>query len=98
MSIRVSNVRLSVDESEAALPAHLARLLGLRADEVQHWRILRKSLDARRKDALQFVYSAELTLPVDSARIVQLSRRGRKHQATVELFAEPPFTMPVTGT
>lgn len=98
MSIRVSNVRLSVDESEAALPAHLARLLGLRADEVQRWRILRKSLDARRKDALQFVYAAELTIPADSARIVQLSRRGRKHQATVELFQEPPFTMPAPGT
>jgi uncharacterized FAD-dependent dehydrogenase len=98
MSIRVSNVRLPVDESEAALPGYLARLLGLRPDEVQEWRILRKSLDARRKDALQFVYSAEITIPADATRIVQLARRGRKHQANVELFQEPPFTMPAFGS
>jgi uncharacterized FAD-dependent dehydrogenase len=98
MSIRVSNVRLSVDENEAALPGHLGRLLGLGPDELQQWRILRKSLDARRKDALQFVYSVEITIPADSARMVQLARRGRKHQANVELFHEPLFTIPAPGS
>ena len=47
MPIRVANIRLGIDESEAALPERLARVLGLAPGEPLRWRILRKSLDAQ---------------------------------------------------
>jgi hypothetical protein len=47
MALRISNVRLSVDEPEANLPARLARILGVKPGALGRWRILRKSLDAR---------------------------------------------------
>jgi uncharacterized FAD-dependent dehydrogenase len=97
MSIRISNIRLPIDEPEAALVGYVAHLLGLRPDEVERWRILRKSLDARHKDALQFVYSAEVILPAEEARVVELVRRGRKRQAVVERYQEPAFMMPAPG-
>ncbi len=71
MSLRISNVRLSVDEPEAVLPERLARILGLAPAALGHWRILRKSLDARNKNALQFVYTAEVSLLEDEDRIVR---------------------------
>ena len=61
MPLRVSNLRLGLDEPEAALGEHLAKALGVRADVLHHWRILRKSLDARDKHDLHFVYTAEVT-------------------------------------
>ena len=70
MPIRVSEVRLGVDEPEALLPARLAQALGLRPEALERWRILRKSLDARDKDALQFVYAAEVTLGEDEPAVV----------------------------
>jgi len=97
MSIRVSNIRLPVDEPEGALPARLARVLGLQPDECQRWRILRKSLDARNKSALQFVYSAEVTVPDEAARLDQLIRQGKRRQALVEVHTETPFVMPPRG-
>src|SRR5271163_406462 len=97
MSIRVSNVRLDIDAPEAELPQHLARILGLRPEELHCWRILRKSLDARTRSALQFVYTAEVNLPEEEARITALAERGRSRQAVVELHEEPPFTMPSPG-
>jgi uncharacterized FAD-dependent dehydrogenase len=63
MSLKVSNIRLGLDEPEEQLPVHLARHLGVRAEEITRWRILRKSLDARRRDDIQFVYAAEVELP-----------------------------------
>src|SRR5438128_5996937 len=93
MSLRVSDVRLSVDEPEAALAVRLARLLGVRPDELLRWRILRKSLDARDKDALQFVYTAEVVVPGDEARLAARARR----RARVDLWAEEPFVMPPPG-
>ena len=52
MPLRVSNLRLSVDEPETTLRERLARVLGLSAAEIDTWRILRKSLDARDAGAL----------------------------------------------
>ena len=63
MSLRVSNIRLRLDEPEAALVGRLAPILGVAPDTLRQWRILRKSLDARDKSALRFVAggSAEAT-------------------------------------
>jgi uncharacterized FAD-dependent dehydrogenase len=98
MSLRVSNVRLRFDEPEAELPARLALVLGLTRAEVRHWRILRKSLDARDKDALQFVYSAEVSVGDDEARLAILSARAARRSAQVELYREEPFSLPLPGT
>lgn len=97
MSIRVSNLRLDLTEPEAALPEHLARVLGLERAEVQRWRILRKSLDARNKSALHFIYTAEVSAGSDEPRIVEQARRGSHPRALVELHEEPPFVMPEPG-
>src|SRR6516165_2208118 len=97
MSIRVSNLRLSLDEPETVLPQRLARVLGLTPNAVQQWRILRKSLDARDKDALQFVYAAEVTLPEDESLVVGRLRHATHPAARVDLYHEPPFEMPPPG-
>src|SRR3954449_63227 len=78
MTIRVANLRLSIDEPESALPGHLARVLGIGAASLARWRILRKSLDARVKNALQFVYTAEVSTPEDEERLLTAARR--KHR------------------
>jgi uncharacterized FAD-dependent dehydrogenase len=96
MPIRVDNVRLPIDEPEAALPARLAHLLGQAPEQPVRWRILRKSLDARSPNALQFVYSAEVTLPEDEARVVAAATV--RPPIRVGLYAEEPFVMPPPGT
>src|SRR5205085_7766422 len=74
MSVRVSNIRMGLDDPEAALPGRVARVLGLTPDALARWRILRKSLDARDKDRLQFVYTVEVSTPEDEGRLVELAQ------------------------
>src|SRR3954464_13174411 len=97
MSIRVSNLRLALDEPEAALPARLARVLGLDPSMLASWRILRKSLDARVKDAMHFVYTAEVQLPEEEPEVVTKAAR-RRGEIRVELHEEPRFAAPPAGT
>jgi uncharacterized FAD-dependent dehydrogenase len=97
MSLRVTNLRLALDEPETALPDHLVRVLGLHREELTRWRILRKSLDARDKSALQFVYTAEVTLAEDESRVAEFTRRARSSRVTVALHTEEPFQMPPPG-
>src|SRR5947209_2245141 len=97
MSLRISNVRLGVDEPEASLSERLAAILGLSPQALPRWRILRKSLDARDKSALQFVYTAEVLLPDDEARVAALARRTAHPSARIDLYDEEPFTVPSPG-
>ncbi len=89
MGIRVSNLRLPVEEPEASLPNHLARALGVSASELTRWRIVRKALDLRDKRHLRFVYNFEVDLPAKPPAAGQ--------GVQVELHDEPPFAMPEPG-
>ncbi|QDV35435.1 NAD(P)/FAD-dependent oxidoreductase [Tautonia plasticadhaerens] len=62
MSLRITNLSLPLDEEESALPGRIADRLGVGDAEIGRWRILRKSLDARRRDDIRFVYTAEVSL------------------------------------
>ncbi|MCE9530865.1 MAG: NAD(P)-binding protein [Planctomycetes bacterium] len=95
MPIRVTNLRLSIDEPEAELPLRLARTLRIQPTDLQGWRILRKSLDVRNKHDLRFVYSAEVTVP-DEAGVAERAAKFANEQ--VELFREPPFELPAPGS
>jgi uncharacterized FAD-dependent dehydrogenase len=94
MPLRVANLRLDLDEPESSLPQHLARALGVPPGALGPWRILRKSLDARNKDALRFVYTAEITPPEDEDRFLAAAHGDLR----VERYAEPAFRLPPCGT
>jgi uncharacterized FAD-dependent dehydrogenase len=98
MPIRVSNIRLGLDEPEVSLPERLAAIFGVPAHSLGTWRILRKSLDAREKDRIGFVYSVEVSPPEDEMKILQRAGTGRLRETRADLYAEPPFVMPEPGT
>jgi uncharacterized FAD-dependent dehydrogenase len=97
MSLRVTNLRLALDEPEVVLPGRLSHALGLAPAAVSRWRILRKSLDARDSSRLEFVYTVEVHAPDDEARLLA-ARRPAGSAVRVERHAEPPFVMPDPGS
>lgn len=97
MPLRIRNLRLGINESELALPERVARTLGVRCEDILHWRILRKSLDARDKDDLAFVYSVEVSVPEDVPRRFGAGEHA-VGEAIVEPYVEPPFHMPEPGS
>ncbi len=92
MSLKLSNIRLSVEYPEAELPKVLAAKLRVPVSELTRWRILRKSLDARSRDSLQFVYSAVVELPADAEQ--HSLERARDE---IESFVPDHFEEPVPG-
>jgi uncharacterized FAD-dependent dehydrogenase len=96
MPLRISNIRLDLDEPEAGLPTQFVRGLGVSPAAVRQWRILRKSLDARDQSNPRFVYTVEVSLKEDEGRVVRASHSAR-HGLHVEPYEEPPFVMPPPG-
>jgi uncharacterized FAD-dependent dehydrogenase len=97
MTLRVSNLRLPVEEPEANLPAHLARAVGVPATDLARWRILRKALDVRDKRQLRFVYNVAVDLPDAELWVADRWAGTASRSANVELYDEPPFAMPDPG-
>jgi hypothetical protein len=93
MPLRISNIQLPVEQPEESLGETLAKTLGVRTTDLARWRILRKSLDARTRDDLRFVYSAVVELPADEKRLFEERRDLR-----VELFDPPHFDEPAPGS
>ncbi|MDR3636067.1 MAG: NAD(P)-binding protein [Isosphaeraceae bacterium] len=91
MSLKVVNLRLELGEPEDALPDKLSARLGVERDAIARWRILRKSLDARRHEDLHFVYAAEVEIP-HAERWLE-----RAKLSDVELFTAERFEWPEPG-
>lgn len=92
MPLKVANIRLELDEPEEALPARISARLGVGPADVTRWRVLRKSLDARRHDDLHFVFAAEVELPDDlAAAFVD------HHDPDVGPYVAEPFDWPRPG-
>jgi uncharacterized FAD-dependent dehydrogenase len=92
MSLKVANLRLELDEPEVSLPEKFSARLGVGPSEIARWRILRKSLDARRHDDLHFVYAAEVELPGSEDEVA-----ARRPGPDVERYAPEPFDWPAPG-
>jgi uncharacterized FAD-dependent dehydrogenase len=92
MALRVNNLRLAVEQPEESLRDTLAQTLGVRPADVSRWRILRKSLDARSRHDLAFVYSAAVELGADEQRVFRSRRDPR-----IESYEPPHFEEPLPG-
>jgi hypothetical protein len=90
MPLRVNNLRLAVDHPEELLRDTLAKTLGVPPSDVSRWRILRKSLDARSRHELAFVYSAAVELHEDEERVIWSQRVPH-----IESYVSPHFDEPV---
>lgn len=94
MSIRVSNLQLSVTVPETELPKHLAQRLGVPVEALTRWRVLKKSLDARSHLDLKFVYTSLVDLPDEVAQTAAVQKRLKDG---VQQFEPPAFDDPVCG-
>jgi uncharacterized protein len=92
MSLKVANIRLGIDEPEESLPSKVADRLGVESGAISRWRIVRKSLDARRHDDIHFIYAAEVELPGDEAALAALA-----HGPDVDPFVPDRFVWPEAG-
>ena len=93
MPLKITNIRLPVEEPESALPTIIAERLGVMPSDLRRWRILRKSLDARSRNDLWFVYSTVVELTGDAAQFGK-----RTSSADITSYEPKPFDDPSPGS
>jgi uncharacterized FAD-dependent dehydrogenase len=96
MPLRLTNLELPVEESEERLRDLIAARMGLGVSEPITWRILRKSLDARSRDSLRFVYTVVASWPGEAEWLAKSAGRAGIERFESAVFDEPrPGTLPL---
>jgi uncharacterized FAD-dependent dehydrogenase len=73
--LRLSELKLPLDHGEDDLAAAICRRLGVPMEVLLTHRLVRRSVDARRRNAIALVYSVDLELALDPASQRRLLRR-----------------------
>lgn len=59
---KISGIKLKIGESEGLLRERCAKAAGVKVKDIKHFKILKKSLDARDKGNIFYVYNVEYSL------------------------------------
>lgn len=88
--IRINQIRLPVSHDDQALLKKAAKALKVREDQILSLSIKKQSLDARKKEALKYIYSVEVTIRGKEEAAVK--RAGNPDAA---VWTEKPYQFPV---
>lgn len=72
--LRITEVKLPLDHAPAALPAAVASRLGLGADALDAHVVVRRGYDARRRSAIELVYTVDVAVADEAAVLARASR------------------------
>lgn len=75
--IAVSGLKLRPGEPEHRLPGLAAKALRLAERDILDWHITKKSLDARKKSDIHYVYTLAVNVPGDEAAIAARGKNAR---------------------
>ena len=87
--LRVSQVRLTIDEDLSQLKAKLCRKLRIAADDLIRFSIIKESIDAR-KDPIVFSYTLACEVRQEAALL-------KRHLRDVSAMHPEPFALPAQG-
>jgi hypothetical protein len=85
--LRITDLKLPLDHTDAALSAAIVARLGIAATELTGYRIAKRSYDARKRGAIVLIYA----LDVDTPRQAELLQRAREN-ADSKLHPTPDTT------
>lgn len=91
---RVHQLKLPLDHTDGELEALLCRRLRLDLAQLRRWQVVRRSVDARRRAAIQLVYSVDVELdsaPALHGRLARLAARDTHLQATPDTRYRAPL-------
>jgi uncharacterized FAD-dependent dehydrogenase len=101
LAVRISDIRVPVGFPEEDLLSKVLFIIGVPPDEVEHFSVARRGIDARRKGAIWRVYAADISLRTPALEEAVCSRvaSARPHLPVPDPFPRasvpPPPVRPV---
>jgi len=97
--IRVPEIKLSLDQDESMILKEVARKLRIESEDIISYSIFKKSIDARKKSDLHFVYTVDVELKNEDIILKKNSKKGitkaPKQSYEYKSIAPKNFTRPI---
>ena len=93
--IRISQLKLPVDHTPDALEKKICQQLKIKKEELSSWKIVRRSLDARKKPDLKFVYVVDVDTPKERKILHRMQKVNDKN---IMLTNKTEYQFPAGGT
>ncbi len=88
--IRISNIKINAQkEQKKVLEQEICRLLHIKSLQQLEYHIVKKSIDARKKESIQCIYTVDIAGLKDEAKIVAKCKKDNITIAKQEQYAEP---------
>ncbi len=79
--IRISQIKLPVDHNRQMLEEKICRQLRIRQEDIRSWKIVRRSVDARKKPELKYVYTIDVDTDKERKIENRLSKQGNQKKS-----------------
>ena len=93
--IRLTQIKLPADHTPEALTKKAAKLLRVLPEEIKELHIRKRSLDARKKPELFYVYTVDVKADNEKQLLKMLTRK--KRAGNVQLHEAMPYVFPAGG-
>ena len=93
--IRISQLKLPVDHTPDALEKKICQQLKIKKEELSSWKIVRRSLDARKKPDLKFDYVVDVDTPKERKILHRMQKVNNKN---IMLTNKTEYQFPTGGT
>lgn len=91
--LRLSGLNLPLDHPAEAIPDAICQRLGVARADLKGWTLYRRGNDARRRNAIQLVYTFDLDL-ADEAEVLARFAGDKDVRPTPDMTYRPPVTAP----
>lgn len=97
--IRVADIKLTLDQDETLLKKEIAKKLHIPEESVYSYKIFKKSVDARKKDEIHFVYTIDVEVNYEDNLLKRYAKKGvtKTPEFSFEFKNKAPekFTRPI---
>lgn len=75
MTVRVNNIRISIDDDISNVKKLAAKMAKVSKEQMENFRIIKESVDARRKGKIDFIYQVEFTCKNEDRVVLKANSR-----------------------
>ncbi len=84
MSIKINNIILNIDENIELLKEKVSKKININKENFESFKILKESIDARKKDNIKFNYAVEVSIKDEKKLIKKLHDNNVKYEENIE--------------
>ncbi|MDF2656996.1 MAG: NAD(FAD)-utilizing dehydrogenase [Bacillota bacterium] len=90
--LRIHEIKKGLGESQAVIPERIVRKLGVKGLEIQEYRLIKESIDARNKSDIKLVYSVDFIPSMPNRTVSETEKRLLSQCKNAKLETAPDMS------